>query len=399
MTLHHLGPAGDPFDLWATPLGVAIRERFYAGKFSGKAGAVAMGLAEWWLPTVSRFVFGTPQRIYAQCVALEILTGELTQNPSDGETPCAEPSRTRSETLEILSSLAVARGLPDGAAGWGHGFPWMSKNGLYAPDTPLVTTTPYVMEALLVLAKDDACHEPSMALFHATWGFLEALRVMARDGDQLALSYAPKQEPRIVVNANAYAALAYALHAVNGVPDIRGSARNKAAGIVRWIVARQEPDGRWFYYADDLPGNFIDGFHTGFVLKNLRKTAALLPELSALLQEPLARGWAFLRERFYDGQAGLCRRFIVRDIRDPYRWDLYDQAEYLGQLVDLGQWDEAGRFRDGVRLRFRRGRDWYCRIDWLGRRWGRNFLRWGIAPFLHHSARLDAALRRVGKTL
>ena len=49
MTLHHLGPAGDPFDLWATPLGVAIRERFYAGKFSGKAGAVAMGLAEWWL--------------------------------------------------------------------------------------------------------------------------------------------------------------------------------------------------------------------------------------------------------------------------------------------------------------------------------------------------------------
>jgi len=68
--------------------------------------------------------------------------------------------------------------------------------------------------------------------------------------------------------------------------------------------------------------------------------------------------------------------------------DLYDQAEYLGLLVDYGLFDEASEFAERVEKKFRKGEHWYCRIDIFGRRWGKDFLRWGIVPFWYHQARL-----------
>lgn len=382
-----LPAAYDPYDLWATSAGVAARRGFYAGSAPGKAGALALGLADWLLPGLSRRLMGARPRVYAVTASHLVLARAVGTEMRGEEWRSFAPI-----ALETLSALAVRGGLPAGAVGWGHGFPWMSKNGLYPPDTPLVTLTPYAMEALLALSREEACRAEATALFRATWGFLESLRVMSDDGDGLALSYAPREEPRIVTNANTYAAFAYALHAVHGDPGLRDVARDKAARLLRRVTRQISADGSWRYYADDLPGNFIDGFHSCFVLKNLRKTAALLPAVLPEVRVPLARGWAFLRERFLDREAGLCRRFVARDIRDPFRWDLYDQAEYLGQLIDFREMDQARKFREVVERRFRRGNAWYCRIDILGRPWGKNFLRWGPAPFAHQSARLDAAL-------
>ncbi len=78
----------------------------------------------------------------------------------------------------------------------------------------------------------------------------------------------------------------------------------------------------------------------------------------------------------------------MRAQRDPFKLDLYDQAEYLGLLVDFDLLDEAVEFSARVEMRFRKGEHWYCRIDIFGRRWGKDFLRWGIVPFWYHRARL-----------
>jgi hypothetical protein len=379
----------DPYDVWATPQGVSVRRHYYAGQLSGKIAALGLGLLDWLIPYLARRITGTNPRSYPIVVAHEVLRRKVEQRLTELEA---------GEFFQCLRSIAVD---PAGnqAWAWGLGFPWMSKNGLYGPEVPFVTHTPYVMEALLTLAEQPALQDKAMALFHGTWGFLESLHVMHEDPDNLALSYAPVDEPRVVVNANAYAAFAYGLHAVHGRDEVRPVAREKAIRLARWVIWQQQTDGAWVYYADQEPGNFIDCFHSCFVVKNLLKVKWLIPEVSEVVMPTVEQGWAYIRSKLYDPEHGLCRRFAKRAQRDPFRWDLYDQAEYLGLLVDFGLLEEAREFRQRVEFRFRKGKHWYCRIDIFGRRWGKDFLRWGIVPFWYHKARLVHAISGRGKKI
>ena len=120
----------------------------------------------------------------------------------------------------------------------------------------------------------------------------------------------------------------------------------------------------------------------------------MIPEISNIANKPVEKGWEFLNTSFFDHKKGLCRRFVDRDTHDPYLWDIYDQAEYLGLLIDFGLLKEASDFRTRVAELFKYDGDWWCRIDILGRRWGKNYMRWGITPFLYHSSRLDLAIKQ-----
>lgn len=365
----------DPYDLWSTNFGILIRKSYYRGNILGKIGAVLFSVFDLFSPQSLRWLFRIKPRAYP-ILSAHFYLMRMKNDPK---------SLNRKKALADLKMQAT--GLPESAA-WGLGFPWMSKNGLYGPEVPFVTHTPYVMDTLLALSEDANCRNDAMALFHHTWEFLDSLEVMQEDSDTIALSYAPLNEPRIVINANAYAAYAYSLHAIYGRETVREIARDKALRLAKWVVSQQNENGSWFYYADRGPGNFIDGFHSCFVVKNLLKVKKLLPEIAPIVDDPVACGWAFIRQHLFDARAGLCRRFVQRSHRDPFKWDLYDQAEYLGLLVDFCLLDEAGLFSEQVEQRFRKGEHWYCRIDIFGRRWGRDFLRWGIAPFQYHQGRL-----------
>jgi hypothetical protein len=163
----------------------------------------------------------------------------------------------------------------------------------------------------------------------------------------------------------------------------------KVKKLVCWINAQQQEDGSWNYYADNDAGNFIDCFHSCFVVKNLYEVQTLIPELIPLTNDVICKGWKFIQHSLYDTERGLCRRFIKKHINDPYNWDLYDQAEYLGLLVKFGEIEHALQFEESVIKYFSNGNDWYCRIDIFKRRWGKNFQRWGIAPFKLAQSRLQ----------
>lgn len=372
----------DPYDLWSTSIGVVIRRKYYQGKVSGKILAIAFSVADWFAPELLRRILQITPKPYPILSAHEYLrTLILTRNSYS------------KNILDEFRSIAVNPSSKEKMA-WGLGFAWMSKNGLYSPEIPFITHTPYVMEVLLALANEPSLSDESMEMFHSTWGFLESLKVMYEDETQLALSYAPVEEQHIVVNANSYAAFAYAMHAVHGREAVRKAAHEKVLRLARWVVSQQNEDGSWFYTADRGSWDMIDGFHSCFVVKNLLKVKKLLPEAAPVVDDAIARGWSFIRENLFDASmnVGLCRRYAKRPRRDPFKWELYDQAEYLGLLVDFGLLDEAHEFVKRVEQRFRKGEHWFCRIDIFGRRWGRNFLRWGIAPFQYHQVRLQRAL-------
>ncbi len=371
----HLERVRDPYDLWASDAGVSVRRKYYSGEMMGRIGAIGLGLFDWFMPDLSRKMVAAAPLQYPIVLGHEILRrfGKLSKKDAH-------------DALESI--MATSSNFAKGRA-WGLGFPWMCKNGLYGPEIPFVTHTPYVMEALLALSTHPSIAVQAMEFFHDTWDFLENLKVMHRGADDLALSYAPVDEPRMVINANSYASFAYAMHAVHGKAERRDVAAEKALKLARWVVRQQQADGSWLYYADSESGNFIDCFHSCFVVKNLLKAGDLVHPLREEVCVAVESGWRFIRDAFYDKESGLCRRFTMRAQRDPFKWDLYDQAEYLGLLIDFGLLDEAGEFAKRVEAIFRKGNDWYCRVDMFGRPWGKNFLRWGIAPFWYHSGRLN----------
>lgn len=373
----------DPYDLWSTSIGVTARRLYYVGNKKGVLFAGLLGFMDWWLPMVSRRIFGAQPRYYPIVIAHDVLRFHLQNKLSN---------MNSSGFLQLLRSIAVDPSATYGVWAWGLGFPWMSKNGLYVPNIPFITHTPYVMEALLCLNECPEIKNKAMSMFNGTWPFLESLKVMYEGDYEIALSYAPVDEPRIVVNANSYASFAYALHALHGEVGIKPVAKEKAIKLAQWVVNQQQPDGSWYYYADRGKGNFIDCFHSSFVIKNLIKVIKIIPEISCIANEPVEKGWEFLNASFFNQRKGLCSRFVDRETHDPYLWDIYDQAEYLGLLIDFGMLKEASKFRARVVELFRHNSDWWCRKDIFGRRWGKNYMRWGITPFLYHSDRLDLAL-------
>ncbi len=374
----------DPYDLWMTSPGIYARDHFYQGHLRGKVLSAAIALADWVFPRSSRRVLMVGRRVYPITLAQWIGMSRI-DRPEDARRFVQELER------------CAACNTPDSVS-WGLGFPWMSKNGLYGPETPFVTHTPYVMEALLHLGRIGGEEgERALSLFDRTLPFLDSLKVMQESGEVLALSYAPVEEPRIVVNANSYAAFALALHLKrkrekSGGSDDIADLEDRVCRLVRWVVSQQNEDGSWYYYADTDPGNFIDCFHSCFVLKNLGKVAREVPETTEISREALVKGSRFVREAFFDPAARLARRFTLRDIKDPFVWDLYDQAEYLGMLIDESDYESAVQLTRCVRDRFMSGGQFYCKIDIFGRRWGKNFYRWGIMPFLYQESRLYAAI-------
>ena len=365
----------DPYDIWSSSALGRIKQGWYDGNVLAGIFLRLVALFDCSMPVLLRNALKTDKHFFPHVEALGVLS--LLDKSNSGY---------KQRVLSKLRSSVTTSG------GWGLPFVWYSKNGRYDSNTPYVTNTPYVMEALLELAKDYSVREDAMIMFNSTWGFLESLKVIIDTDDVLALSYAPVDEPRIVVNANSYAAFSYALHAMKGRKKVESIAHEKVLRLTRYVVCQQNADGSWPYYADQEAGNFIDGFHSCFVVKNLLKVGGLLPDCKQLVNCAVDKGWLFIQNNLFDSAKGLCRRFVKRSHRDLFKWDLYDQAEYLGLLVDFGLLEEASCFSERVERLFRKDIHWYCRIDVFGRRWGRDFLRWGIAPFQYHQARLRQAL-------
>jgi len=361
----------DPYDIWSTKFLGRLKVLYTEGKLFSKIIVLFFGVAELIAPIVLRKLLRVRKSQFAHVEAMMQL------------------SRMKKIDLSSFSETAV---ISNPGISWGLPFKWYSKNGVYDSNTGYITNTPYVMEALISQNWKDNEQAPAKEMFLRTWEYLQSLKILHENSDELALSYAVIDEPYTVVNANSYSALAYALHAVHGKNENKEVSIIKVTKIINWIIGQQNSDGSWYYYADKQSGNFIDCFHSCFIIKNLIKVKKLLPQLSEIIDPVVMSGWEFIDSNFYDEKKMLCQRFVEKDLSDPFVWDLYDQAEYLGLLVDFGMYEKAALMTDTIEKKFHNNNNWYCRIDFFGRKWGKNFMRWGIVPFFYHRSRLNQAL-------
>jgi hypothetical protein len=211
---------------------------------------------------------------------------------------------------------------------WGYPFDWVTRNGVIRAGTPLITTTPYAYEAFAAVHRLDG---------RARWRDVMAsiAEHAARDiadrhvaDDAAAAAYHPLDERCDVVNASAYRACLL----MTAARDLeRDDLRCLAERNLAFVLSAQRPDGSWPYAVDGVR-DFVDHYHTCFVLKALAKIERL--DGGERCTQAIERGLAYYVRHLFDGQ-GLPVPFARAPRLTVYRRELYDYAECINLGVLL----------------------------------------------------------------
>ncbi len=210
---------------------------------------------------------------------------------------------------------------------WGYPFDWVTRNGLLKEHTPFITTTPYVFEALLQVHRL-APREEWRELLASTVRFAtDDITDRPYPGGGNTCSYMPGEEFN-VVNASAYRAAMLMTAAQYFDHD---AWRPTAAANVDFVLAAQNADGSW-PYAKDGVRDFVDHFHSCFVMKGLAKVYQLNRDRRIFVA--LARGVDYYLANLFSAD-GMPRPFSKAPRLTVYRCELYDCAECINLCLLL----------------------------------------------------------------
>ena len=212
---------------------------------------------------------------------------------------------------------------------WGYPFNWKTREGLIAETTPLITTVPYAYEAfssVFAIDKDEKWRTIMRSIAeHVAYAYRDV--VMSPQAS--ACGYTTAADDRGgVLNASAYRA---ALLTMAGSEFGEAAYGKIAQNNLNFVLEFQNPDGSWFYSADDN-GHFIDHYHTCFVLKALAKIENITGD--SRCAEAIRRGVAYYVRHLFDEQ-GLPKPFSEEPRLTIYRRGLYDYAEFVNLAVML----------------------------------------------------------------
>ena len=306
-----------------------------------------------------------------------LLSGTVRRGRTTGGEKYVGEARALAELLLTLRSPGY-RG-----ACWGYPFPWQSRAFYLPKGTPTVVNTAFVGHAMLDVAAY-LKEERYFSVARSACTFV--LKDLARTEEEGALCFSYTPKDRLAVhNANLLGAgLLARVGAVTGEAELLDTARRAA----RWTLRRQHPSGAW-WYAEPEYQQWIDSFHTGFVLEALRRVAVHADFEDA--REPLARGYRFFLDHFFEVD-GAPRYY--HDRKGPT--DIHCPAQGLVTMCDFWEVEPAPRLLarastwmlehlrspDG-HFHFRLGRLGPNRIP---------YIRWGQAWAYHGLARLEEFL-------
>lgn len=212
---------------------------------------------------------------------------------------------------------------------WGYPFNWVTLRGTIREGTPLITTVPYVYEAFKQVWEIDRADEWLRIMESTAQHALLDYKDFPTSPCASTCSYTPDPEQSVgVVNANAYRAflLTSAAHDFSEEKYWKVGERN-----LNFVLESQNEDGSW-YYAKDGKRNFIDHFHTCFVLKALAKIEALTGHAGCT--QAIDKGIGYYVENLFD-EDGSPKPFSSRPRLTVYRRELYDYAECINLAVLL----------------------------------------------------------------
>jgi len=211
---------------------------------------------------------------------------------------------------------------------WGYPFNWEGYEGTVKEETPLISTLPYVYEAFRKVYRIDANPTWLEIMRSIAQHAFEAYRDFETSPNASACGYDPYAEQGGVINASAYRAFLLTQAAADFDDERYGKVAERN---LNFVIQSQNADGSW-YYAVDRKRDFIDHFHTCFVLKALAKIELLTnnPECT----KAIGRGTDYYVKNLFD-EEGLPKPFSRRPRITVYRREQYDYAECINLAVLL----------------------------------------------------------------
>lgn len=308
---------------FAGPIGGRAKALYYRRRWLGTLAVAPMILSEAFLPAARR-LFGGKLRFpiadahYAMGFArLAAVTNE---------------ARHYDRAVEFLEALVSSRCPGWKHYCWGYPFDWVTRTGVMRKDTPLITTTPYVYEAFEAVYQLDGQQRWLDILQSIAEHAYRDIKDREVSSHSAAAGYNPFDENGVVINASAYRAFLLAAAARRfGRDDYRYTAERN----LNFVLEQQRDDGSWFYAADGVR-DFVDHFHTCFVLKALAKIESLTGHEGC--SRAIENGVDFYARELFD-ELGLPKPFARAPRLTVYRRELYDYAECLNLGVLL-----RGRF-------------------------------------------------------
>lgn len=302
----------DHQDFYASKLGRAAKNIYYKNRLAGTLAVAPMVFCEAFAPWTRRFFF---PRMRLPIADAHFAMGFGCLHQATGE------KRHMDRAVHFLNVLEETRCPTYKNHGWGYPFDWQTQAGILAAGTPLITTTPYCYEAFDSVYRIDG--NPAwraVMLSIAEHALNDYIDHETRPG-AATCSYTPYAEVN-VVNASAYrAALLCQAYETFGDERYRDTAHRNLA----FVLDSQNDDGSW-PYAVDGKRNFIDHFHTCFVLKGLAKSERITGD--AALTRAIESGVSYYVDHLFD-EDGLPKPFSRRPRLTVYRRELYDCAECL----------------------------------------------------------------------
>ncbi len=309
---------------YASKLGRAAKALYYRKPLLGTLAVSPMVSCEAFVPSARRF-YWKPQRFpiadahYAMGFALLANMRPLDRN-----------YLRAIQFLEVLQETRC-RGYEDYC--WGYPFNWETITGTIKEGTPLITTIPYVYEAFAQVHDIDKNQKWLRIMRSIAKHVFQSYRDVEISPDTATCGYTPApDDPCRVINASAYRAflLTKAGQELSEPRYLKVANRN-----LNFVLASQNADGSW-YYSTDGKRDFVDHFHTCFVLKALAKIQELTgcPRCASAID----RGVAYYVRHLFDSN-GLPIPFSRAPRLTMYRRELYDYAECINLAVLLN-----GRF-------------------------------------------------------
>jgi hypothetical protein len=324
----------DHQSFFASKAGRGAKALYYRRPLLGTVASAPMVFCEAFVPSARR-LFWKPQRFPIADAHYAMGFGFLAQ--VHGEEKCY---RRAVHFLEVLQETRC-RGYQEYC--WGYPFDWETRKGTMKANTPLITTLPYAYEAFSqVYAMDKDSRWLQIMRSIAKHAF-SSYRDVPTGPDATSCGYTPApDDPAGVVNASAYRAF---LLTKAGIELSERKYLEVARGNLNFVLESQRPDGSWFY-AMDGERDFVDHFHTCFVLKALAKIEQLTG--CPRSRRAIERGVSYYLRNLFDSR-GLPMPFAKKPRLTVYRRELYDCAECVNLSVLLcGRFPELDRILSTV---------------------------------------------------
>ena len=380
------------FSKWLSAYGESSLDyqTFYAGRVGGLAKTLYYRNRRFGIAAVAPMVFceafiPSARHLFYHRVRFPIADAHFAMGFTFLHEATSEPYWL-AKAKHFLKSLDETRCADFNDYCWGYPFDWVTINGLMKRQTPLITTTPYAYEAFLQVYQIEPEERWRAILASIARHAATDIKDFPVSETASACSYNPYDKGG-VINAAAYRAFLLTSAAKQLAND---SYWEIAKRNLNFVLLNQNPDGSW-YYAVDGVRDFVDHYHTCFVLKALAKIHSLTGHEGCF--EAISKGVQYYLANLFAAD-GLPRPFSKAPRLTVYQRELYDCAECINlclllrdrfpQLAETLHTVVSGVLKDWVKPdgSFRSRRLYFGWDDVPMHRWGQSQMFRSLAYFL-----------------